>query len=125
MQFSNIPSWPFSKNNLYPDTINPYTGTHRTDPTYYAGLPGAIRGQAPVIYYPSCAADAYYQPAIINYCAGYDPVRFGGRDLKDPTFDAMAKVVGLNSKFNKDSEPENISQEDSPSVLVEQVKAGA
>jgi hypothetical protein len=43
--------------------------TRITDPAYYTSIPGAIRGDVPVIYYPSCDPNAFYQPAIINYCA--------------------------------------------------------
>lgn len=60
------PNWPFARN----DHKTPKEEDRKT-PSFFANLPGAINGQVPVIYYPSCDVNAYYQPAIINYCSGW------------------------------------------------------
>jgi hypothetical protein len=67
------------------------------DPSYYARLPGAIRGQAPVIYYPSCDPDAYFQPAIINYCTDYND-RANTRDWNlNRSLDSSEETDGTES----------------------------
>ena len=81
------PSWPFLRNTPSynfdaPEMRSAYGNPSvPRDPAYYAGLPGAIRGSASVIYYPSCNPKAFFQPAIINYCAGYEPDDYG-RSMK-------------------------------------------
>jgi len=91
-QLEPTATWPF--NNLSPQ---PKLAKETADPSLFASLPGAIRGQAPVIYYPSCDPDAFYQPAIINYCTDYSDTPSGDfqQDLS-PQLNASKTLVTPN-----------------------------
>lgn len=70
-------NWPFARSESKDEkTPQGNEGWRRqADPSYYSSLPGAITGNVPVVYYESCDPNAYYQPAIVNYCTGPSPNR--------------------------------------------------
>lgn len=73
------PSWPFFRSD---DIEHDLPKQERViESSYYASMPGAIRGQVPVIFYPSCSKDAHFQPAVISYCTSYHSNY--GRSMKD------------------------------------------
>lgn len=95
---SMYPSWPFFRaEDISLDTGDmPGKQERVMEASYYASMPGAIRGQVPIIFYPSCSKEAHFQPAVVSYCTSYHSNY--GRSMKD-TPDEGNKLGDIPSAF--------------------------
>jgi len=102
------PTWPFFRSEDLSGMEQDFPKQERViEASYYASQPGAIRGQVPIIFYPSCSKEAYFQPAVISYCTSYHSNY--GRSMKDKPEGTPQLHDDLPASPSILNEPEDVS----------------